>query len=84
MKITLFKIISLILFLVVIVLNVVEKFDFLKSFLLILAFGLLVIDLQKNKEFKNNITEKKNPKVKPLILLSFFIFILFFLIFYFR
>lgn len=83
MKITRLRIISLILFTAVIVLITVDKFNFLKSFLLIIAFGLLVIDSQKNNKIKNNIIVSKNNKVKPLILLSFLVFILFFIIFYF-
>ena len=83
MKITRLRIISLILFTTVIALITVDKFNFLKSFLLIIAFGLLVIDSQKNNKIKNNIIVSKNNKVKPLILLSFLVFILFFIIFYF-
>ncbi|MBG6063673.1 ATP-dependent Zn protease [Flavobacterium sp. CG_9.1] len=83
MKITRLRIISLILFATVIVLITVDKFNFLKSFLLIIAFGLLVIDSQKNNKIKNSIIVSKNNKVKPSILLSFLVFILFFIIFYF-
>ena len=83
MKITSLKSISLALFIALLVLILVDKFNFLKSILSIIAFGLIAIDSQKNKEIKNNIIVTKNNKVKLLILLSFLLFILFFLIFFF-
>jgi hypothetical protein len=84
MKLTKLKIISFLLIILYIIFNEIQKFTFLNPIIILFSLGLLTFDEYKNKNLNDSNNSNKAGKYKQLVSFSIVLFIVFFVIFYYR